>query len=113
MTHHSKLNIIKSVHTGIWLFFNGIIFYLYYAVILNRIDKWVWLSIGVILMEGLVLLLNKKHCPLTLVARNYSDSKKDNFDIFLPNWLARYNKLIYTSLFVIALVLLALRILAK
>jgi hypothetical protein len=34
---------------------------------------------------------------ITVIARKYSDSTKDNFDIFLPNWLAKYNKLIYTS----------------
>ncbi len=109
MTNVSKLNIIKLVHSIIWIFFNGVIFYLYYAVLSNKINKWVWICIGLILLEGIVLLLFKKRCPLTLVARNYSDSDKDNFDIFLPEWLARYNKLIYTSLFVIVLIILGLR----
>jgi hypothetical protein len=43
-------------------------------------------------------------CPLTLVARQYSDSTKDNFDIYLPNWLAKYNKLIYTTIFILIVV---------
>jgi len=37
--------------------------------------------------------------PLTLIAGNYSNSQKDNFDIFLPNWLAKHNKLIFTTIF--------------
>ncbi len=110
MTGLTKLNAIKVLHTLIWVFFNGVIIYLYYAVISNRINKWVWMGIGVILLEGLVLLAFKKICPVTLLARRYSGSTKDNFDIFLPVWLAKYNKLIYTTLFVIVLVMLFYRL---
>jgi len=111
MTPNMKLNITKTIHSIIWVFFNGVIFYLYYAVITNNIDKWVWICIGVILLEGIVLLIFKRSCPITLIARKYSNSTKDNFDIFLPNWIARYNKLIYTTLFAIALIILAFRLL--
>ena len=72
-----------------------------YAVIMNKINKFVWIGIGLILMEGIVLLVFNKMCPLTIVARQYSDSNKDNFDIYLPNCLAKYNKLIYTTFFII------------
>lgn len=101
-----KLLIIKISHTIIWLFFNVVIFYLLYAVIVNKIDHWVWICIGLVLMEGIVLLVFKMFCPLTVMARKYSNSTKENFDIFLPNWLAKYNKLIYTSIFVIAIIIL-------
>jgi hypothetical protein len=111
MTNTAKLNIIKLIHTVIWLFFNAVIFYLYYAAITNKIDFRVLICIGLILLEGLVLLIFKMFCPITVIARKYSDSNKDNFDIFLPNWLARYNKLIYTTLFIIVLIILGFRVL--
>jgi hypothetical protein len=95
----------------IWLFFNVVIFYLLYAVIANKIDKWVWICIGLVVAEGIVLSIFKMFCPLTIMARKYSDSTKDNFDIFLPNWLAKHNKLIYTSIFCIAIIILIYRIL--
>lgn len=57
-------------------------------------------------IEGAVLGLFKGKCPLTVWARQYSDSQKDNFDIYLPEWLARYNKLIFTTVFVVALAML-------
>jgi len=101
-----KLLIVKIIHTIVWLFFNVVIFYLLYAVIVNKIDKWIWICIGLVLNEGLVLLLFKMFCPLTIIARKYSDSTKANFDIFLPNWLAKHNKLIYTSIFVVAILIL-------
>jgi spore maturation protein SpmA len=58
-------------------------------------------------MEGIVLISFKTMCPLTIIARKYSDSHKDNFDIFLPNWLAKYNKLIYTVIIIIIFSVLA------
>ncbi|MGZ3752750.1 MAG: hypothetical protein ACXVAU_15815, partial [Mucilaginibacter sp.] len=97
----------------IWVFFNVVIFYLCYAAIADKINKWVWICIGLIVLEGLVLLLFKWSCPLTVIARKYSDSDKDNFDIYLPNTLAKYNKLIYTSLFLIAVAIIIVRIIIK
>lgn len=111
MTKAGKLNTIKFIHTIVWIFFNGVIFYLYYAIIKNKIDIRVWVCIGVVLLEGIILAIFKRSCPITIIAQKYSDSTKDNFDIFLPNWLAKYNKLIYTSLFMVSLVILLLRML--
>lgn len=106
----SKLVIIKILHTTIWVFFNVILFYLFYSVITNVITKWLWICIGIIVMEGLILLIFKGMCPLTLVAQKYSDSTKYNFDIYLPNWLARYNKLIYSIFFGLIIILLTYRL---
>lgn len=109
----TKLIIIKSVHTLVWLFFNVVIFYLFYAVVTNKINKWVWIGIGLFALEGIVLVLFKMMCPLTVIARKYSNSTKDNFDIFLPNWLAKYTKLIYTIFLAVILIILALRLILK
>lgn len=104
---------VKTIHTLIWVFFNIVIFYLLYAVIVNKIDKWVWICIGLIVMEGLVLLIFKRVCPVTLIARKYSDSTRENFDIYLPNWLAKYNKEIYSFIVLIAIVILVYRLLTR
>jgi hypothetical protein len=101
MRNQAKLTLIKTIHTVIWLFFNGVIFYMLYAVIVNRLNLWLWIGYGFILLEGLTLLMFKSHCPLNLMARKYSSSTKSNFDIYLPSWLAKYTKLIYTSIFAI------------
>jgi hypothetical protein len=113
MNKAKKLFAIKLLHSLIWLFFVAVIFYVVYSGIADRITTYTWLGIGLIIVEGLVLLLFKMSCPLTLIARKYSDSQKDNFDIFLPNWLARYNKLIFTSIFSAGLLLVIWRILAN
>lgn len=109
----TKLTTIKIIHTAIWLFMNVVIFYLLYAVINNIINKWIWICIGIIVLEGFVLLVFKGVCPCTIMARKYSNSTKDNFDIYLPNWLAKYNKLIYITLFVGIVILLIYRLISK
>lgn len=86
-----------------------VIFYILYSGICNDINSKTWIAIGLIIMEGIVLLVFKMFCPLTIWARKYSDSTKDNFDIFLPNWLAKYNKLIFTTLYIIGLVIVLIR----
>ena len=110
MNEHNKLLTIKIAHTAIWAFFVAVIFYVLYSGISNTVNVYTWVGIGLIIGEGLVLLLFKMYCPLTVLARKYSDSEKDNFDIFLPNWLARYNKIIFTTIFLIGLLLVILRV---
>jgi len=112
MDNRSKLLTIKIAHTIVWTFYNGVMFYLLYAVIADRIDKWVWVCLGLFALEGSILLLFRNMCPLTVMARRFSDSKKDNFDIFLPNWLARYNKLIYSILLGISILILVYRLIS-
>ena len=105
MTDKSKLILIKTIHTLIWIFFNIVIFYMLYAVLTNNLNKWLWIGYGLFVLEGITLLAFKFFCPLTILARKYSNSSKENFDIYLPNWLAKYNKLIYTSILGIIVIL--------
>lgn len=106
MNPNTKLIGIKVLHTVIWIFFNVVIFYLLYAVVTDQIDYWVWIGLGCFLAEGIVLLIFKNYCPLTVWAHKYSNSTRDNFDIYIPNWLARHNKLIYTSLLGVVILIL-------
>ncbi len=105
-----KLIAIKLIHTFIWLCFVIVIFYITYSGITNNINTFTWVAIGLIIGEGLVLVIFKMFCPLTLLARKFSDSQKDNFDIYLPNWLARHNKVIFTTIYLIGLILVIWRV---
>ena len=112
MSAASRLLLIKTVHTLIWGFFVAAIGYVFYSGAANRITACTWLASGLVVGEGLVLLVFKNHCPLTLLARTYSASEADNFDIFLPNWLARYNKQIFTALYLVGMLLIGYRLIA-
>ena len=38
--------------------------------------------------------------PLSDLAARFTDNRSNNFDIYLPNWLAQHNKVIFGTLFV-------------
>ena len=89
---------VKVAHTAVWALFAGCILAIPVYVVQARIDRALFL-IGVVSVEVLILCLNSWRCPLTAVAARYTDDRRDNFDIYLPNWLARFNKLIFGALF--------------
>ena len=93
------LKIIKFTHSVVWAFFVSCILAIY--VFAWRGDyPYAALSIGVVFTEVLVLILNGRRCPLTSVAARYTADRRDNFDIYLPEWLARHNQLIFGTLYV-------------
>jgi hypothetical protein len=94
----SALEAVKLLHTMIWAFMAGCIVGLPLVALIDRFDWAVALTL-VVLIECGVLALNKGRCPLTAVAARYTDDRADNFDIYLPRWLARHNKVIFGSLF--------------
>lgn len=104
-----KLIQIKIVHTLIWAFFASLIFYTVYAGLFNKVNRYTWIAIGFVLLESFTLIIFKWYCPLTLIARKYSDSEKENFDIYLPNWIAKHNKTIFSIIFAIGLILVFYR----
>lgn len=95
-----KLVVVKLVHTVAWAFFAGCIVALPVAALAGHHRLAAWLA-GAVLVEVLILLWNGMRCPLTAVAARYTDDRRDNFDIYLPLWLARYNKQIFGTLFVL------------
>lgn len=105
-----KLVIVKAVHTLIWLFFNVVIGYMLYAAVSGTMGPGLWMGFCLVGAEGLILVLFRFHCPLTIIARKYTHSTKDNFDIYLPEWLARNTKKIYTALTVIIMLIVLFRL---
>jgi hypothetical protein len=98
----TRLQAVKIIHTVAWAFFAGCIFAI--PVYASRGEfNWAGAFIGIVSLEVLVVFANNWRCPLTAVAARYTDDRCDNFDIYLPLWLARYNKLIFGSLFVAGL----------
>lgn len=90
---------IKLLHTAIWAFLTASILALPLAGMLRRFRLAMIIS-AVVLLECGVLAINGGRCPLTDLAARYTLDQSSNFDICLPGWLARYNKVIFGSLFV-------------
>lgn len=102
---------IKVLHTVIWAFFVLTILYILYAGIMNRISPLLWIAISLIIVEGIILLIDGGRCPLTRLGEEYTNKTDIGFDIFLPKWVAKYNKTIFTTLYCIGVIIVIYRIL--
>lgn len=107
----TALLVVKAVHTLAWAVFAGCILALPLVSWWGQHKVAAWLSL-LVAGEVLVLVFNRMACPLTAVAARYTQDRRDNFDIFLPLWLARNNKRIFGPLYLAGLVFSLLRWLA-
>lgn len=94
------LTAIKLLHTIVWAALAGAIVALPLLAAQGAFRLVAILSV-VILIECGVLLANGWKCPLTDLAEKYTADRSPNFDIYMPNWLARHNKTIFGALFLI------------
>lgn len=103
----TPLLVVKIVHTIVWAFF---------VVCIAAIPVLTWrgnlagaaVFAGIVFVEVLILAVNRWSCPLTPVAARYTRDRRANFDIFLPEWLARHNKVIFGGLYLAGVAWLAL-----
>lgn len=98
----SPLVLIKLLHTLVWAVFAGCIMAIPIASWWGQHQLAAWLS-GFVALEVLVLVANRWTCPMTDWAARYTDARHPNFDIYLPQWLARYNKHIFGTLYVLGM----------
>ncbi len=94
-----SLRSVKILHTLVWVFFVACIAAIpVMAATGNHTASLIFIM--VVAVEVIILALNGGRCPLTDVAGQYTSDRRDNFDIYLPLWLARYNKQIFGVFFV-------------
>ena len=101
---HGALVVVKTVHTITWAFFVTCILAMPALVVAGRHDLALGAA-GLVALEVVVLAFNRFACPLTAVAARYTDDRRPNFDIYLPESLARWNKHIFGPLYVLLLIL--------
>jgi hypothetical protein len=99
----TPLHLVKVVHTMVWAFFASCILAIPVLAWRGRFGSVMVLAI-LVLIEIVVLITHEWRCPLTKVAEKYTDDRSDNFDIYLPLWLARRNKPIFGCLFALGLI---------
>ena len=103
----TRLHAIKVGHTAAWAVFAS-------AIVALPVAAWhgafhlAFGLIGLISIELAILAVNRGSCPLTAVAARYTTERQPNFDIYLPVWLARWNKTIFGVMLVGGLLLTGL-----
>ena len=108
MSPTSALRVIKAVHTLVWAVFASSILAIPVAAFSGHL-RLAWLLVGFVAVEVLVLAANRLRCPLTDLAGRYTTERQDNFDIYLPLWLARHNKMIFGTLYLAGTIYTAAR----
>jgi hypothetical protein len=93
---------IKAAHTALRALMVACIVAMPYAAWRGEYRAAAWLTL-VVAAEVLVLAVHRGRCPLTSVAGRFTDQRGDNFDIWLPLWLARHNKSILGALYLAGL----------
>ncbi|MGE5392712.1 MAG: hypothetical protein ACM3NH_03135 [Candidatus Saccharibacteria bacterium] len=107
------LRFLKVIHTVIWVVMTVSNFLAFYFAFIGRFDAWFWVPAGLLGFEIVVILINWWKCPLTKIAEKYTQDRRPNFDIYLPEWLARYNVRIYSVLLVAETAIVLIRNLNK
>lgn len=104
----SALQMIKLLHTVVWAFFATAILAIPVLAWTGPL-RYAGILIGIVLLEVAVLVANAWRCPLTGVAARFTDDRRDNFDIYLPVWLARHNKGLFGFLYVLGIAVTVVR----
>jgi hypothetical protein len=98
----NALRQVKLLHTVVWAFFASCIVAIPLAAAAGAL-RVAFSFVAIVAVEVVVLLLNGFKCPLTGVAARYTSDRQDNFDIYLPLWLVRHNKLIFGTLYLLGI----------
>ena len=98
----ARLRAVKSIHTLAWAFFVGSIFAVPISAWAGRFG-WALGFAGIVLVEVIILVFNGLRCPLTPIAARYTSDRRPNFDIYLPEWIARWNKEIFGTLYLLGI----------
>jgi len=103
------LEIVKLVHTLIFVVMASSVFYIVFCGISGRTDSWFVGAIILLAIEGVIFFGNGRRCPLTATAKSLGATKGYVFDSFFPEHLTRYTFPFFTSLLAIGLILWAVR----
>jgi len=98
MHARDALVVVRVVHTVVWAFLASCILLIPVLAVAERL-RFALVLTAIVVCEVAVLAVNRMRCPLTDVAAMYTDERGDNFDIYLPRWLARNNKRVFGTLF--------------
>ena len=102
---------IKLVHTLIFWVLSLCVVYALFSAVAGRITVWTWVAVGSLLAESVVLVASGWTCPLTILAERLGARRGSVTDIFLPKWFADRIFPICGTLYVLALLIIALRLL--
>ncbi len=105
---NKKVFVIKFIHSILFFLLVFCLFYTLYCAIVGKYDWTLLAAMAVVLIDGLLIALNRQRCPLTTLAEKYGAENGAVTDIFLPKFLARYVFKFFTLLFIVEVIWISL-----
>lgn len=84
-----RLAIVRAVHTAVYAVMGIAAVALLFAGVTGARGMWLWISLALLSVEGLVFALNGMRCPLTTMAHRYGARHDSTFGTFAFDDLAR------------------------
>ena len=105
---NKKVFVIKFIHSILFWFMVFSLFYILYCAVTGKYDWTLIIAIGIILLDGLSIVLNHGRCHLTTLAERYGAENGSVSDIFWPRRCTRYVFKFFTVVFAIEIVWLGI-----
>jgi len=102
---------IKAVHTAIFVILSACVLFVLFSSVSGRITGWTWAAVALVAVESVVLVSCGWRCPLTILAERMGAKRGAVTDIFLPKWFADRIFPICGTTFLIAIIVLVVRLL--
>ena len=109
MDRKQTLQLVRTMHALICAVMVAAVAVLLHAGITGDSGVWLWISLGLVAIEGAAFVVNGMRCPLTALAVRYGAEKGHAFDTCLTERWSRYIFRAVNTLAAIAILLLALR----
>ena len=103
---------IKLVHSVIFWILSACVLAIVEGAVAGRATRWTWIAVALVAVESVVLAAFRWTCPLTVLAERLGAVRGSVTDIFLPKWAADRIFPVCGTTFVLALVVLLVRLIA-
>jgi hypothetical protein len=108
MSESTKLRTVMFIHTVIYLAMVVAVLYILYAGISKNHGSLLYVSLGLLAIEGVIFSACGMRCPLTALAKTYGRQGGYVGDSFIPERYARHTFRVFGIILFVGVLLLAL-----
>ena len=103
--------LLRAAHVVLGILFTLMLGWLLYEGISGRITVASWIAVGLFLVEGVILMVNRWNCPLTYLTETLGSEHGRVTDLFLPKFVADHAFQVFGAAFAVGFALFLFRIL--
>ena len=109
MIGNRPLFVVRALHTIIYVVMASATIAVLFAGLTGATGRWLWLALGLVLIEAAVFIGCGMRCPLTAVAVRYGATRDGAYDTFFPEPCTRHTLTVFGPMMALGVGLLLLR----